>query len=538
MSMQHNKRATLTCIGFVLTIAVWLCFVQPVAAYRNSSQQDSPTPTDTATPDLTLTPTITATLTPIPLFTPTVTQTQTPIANLTPTDTQHLLYLPYILAIRNTAPLILGAPAGLTVDEDTTVTVTLVISDAQDDVAGLIFSATPLTPTLINSIAISGTLDTRTLIITPAQNVTGDVPITLTVSDGQLQSRHLFVLTLLPLNDAPVLRGLRDIGVRPNLTRTLEFTVTDVESDTTALNVSIEIENQTLLPLSNVSLLGQGVTRTLALTPTAGLSGTSIISVSASDGALTSIVPITLTVSPDVCPDISTNSYITIAIQPDNTGSLYYKNNRLTDENVDFRLSLLGYTDTNALKDLVDYGGDVDPFAPRIYGVFKPKRTINILQTYKRFDWNWNEDGPPPYGTRGGVNNDWAASVIDLGTATDEQIYIPERPGGLFQTGIWEGDYKALVLYAAESELLVTYTRNDRVDHGYALYLSNLCVDVNLVKAYRDQLSKGKRSTGWLPALRNTDVLGTARGSALTIAVRDSGSFLDPRARKDWWQGY
>ncbi len=495
-----------------------------IAAYR---AQDTSTVTDTPAPSPT--PTDAAT----PILNPTIAVTPSP----TPFPSAQLLYLPYVMANHNTAPVILSAPAGVIVSEDTAITLTVVISDVQSDPSTLLLSATPLTPTLIDAIAIRGTDDIRSVMITPTLNSTGDVPISITVSDGQLQNQHLFVLTLLPVNDVPVISGLRDIGVRPDLTRTIVFSVTDVESASAGLTVTFDSANPMLLPLGNMALAGQGVTRSLAITPAAGLTGMGIISIAVSDGESSSIIPFTLTVSLDICPEVSTNSFISVAIQPFN-GGVYYKDNRLTDENVDFRLMLLGYTVTNQLKDLVDYGGDVDPLAPRIYGVFHPTRTVVITQTYQRFDWNWNENAPPPYGNRGGINGEWPVSIIDLSTNLGENIYIPERPGGLFQTGIWEGDYKALVLYASENDLLITYTRNDRVDHGYALYLSNFCVDVNLVKVYRDQLVQGKRSTGWLPALRNADVVGTARNHPLTVAIRDSGPFLDPRARKDWWQGY
>lgn len=524
--MRDTKLTTLLFTGVCLIIAGLIALSQPApsVAARRAQAQDTQTPTliaDTPTP----------TDTPAPNPTIPVTPNPTPVTNT------FQLYLPYVLAIRNTAPVILSAPAGLTVNEDTVISMTFVLSDAQSDGSTLLLSATPLSPTLIQAIELGGSGEMRSVIITPALNATGAVPIVFAVSDGQLQAQHPFVLTLLPVNDAPAIDGLRNIAMRPSLTRTVEFRVTDVESGSNGLTLTLDSTNASLLPVSQMTLGGQDLSRTLDFTPSTDVSGTSVISISASDGELTQTTALAVVVSLDACPEISSNSYITVAIQPFN-GSVYYKDNRLIDENADFRLSVLGYTPTNALKDLVDYGGDVDPLAPRIYGVFKPKRSVVITQTYQRFDWIWDEAGAPPYGLRGGINAEWPVSIIDLDATLDEKIYIPERPGGLFQTGIWEGDYKALVLYAAENDLLISYTRNDRVDHGYALYLSNLCVDVNLVKTYRDQLLNGKRNTGWLPALRNSDVVGSARNHPLTVAVRDSGPFLDPRARKDWWQGY
>jgi len=510
-------------------------------AQADPTLEASATLTPTATETLTSSVTI-ATITPTPSTTPDATATPiasaTPEITATPDSTYHKLYLPWLTETRRGIPEI-TAPSTINLDEDTPISVPIRIVDVDTAPSALVISATLQNTLVITTIRIE-TVDgiTYSLWLTPATNAFGQTLVQLYASDDHATTQANIAVNVLPVNDAPALVGLRDIEIRPNITRSITFSVTDVESDSQQLLTGLEVGNATLLPPNNILLEGNGITRTLSITTNPSITGTSAISISTSDGALTTTVPFTLTVSEDACPDLSANTYITIAIQPFSSGGLYYKDNRLTDENADFRLSILGYTPTTAITDLVDYGGDIDLLAPRLYGVVHPKRLISVTQTYERYDWLWDENAAPPYGTRGGINHEWAASVVDLDTHRDEPIYIPERPGGLFETGIWQGDYKAMVLYAAEHEILISYTRNDRVDHGYALYLANLCVDPNLVRVYREQLLDGKRSTGWLPALRNSDVLGTARGSTITIAVRDSGPFLDPRSRKDWWQGY
>jgi len=83
------------------------------------------------------------------------------------------------------------------------------------------------------------------------------------------------------------------------------------------------------------------------------------------------------------------------------------------------------------------------------------------------------------------------------------------------------------------------YTRDDTVATGYVVHLENVCVDPNLLALYRAQNdAAGFRATGFLPALRANEKLGTAFGDEMQVAVRDRGAFLDPRSRKDWWQGY
>jgi len=228
------------------------------------------------------------------------------------------------------------------------------------------------------------------------------------------------------------------------------------------------------------------------------------------------------------CPTASSATYDVIGIQGG-----YYKNNALTDENADFRLSVLGYATTSAAMTLVDYFGPADPNAPQMAGIFEPNRGPNIVGVFKRYDWNWNESGPPPYGSRGGVNNDWPVSVMNLAATIGEGIYIPERnvPNSTLGT-------VAMVLYADDDEITLAYGDRDSVVNGYVVYLMNICTDPNLVARYQAQLNNERRSTGQLPAVRNNERIGTARYPFVTVAIRDVGPFLDPRSRKDWWQGY
>ncbi|HQY26624.1 MAG TPA: hypothetical protein PLL45_17215, partial [Thermoflexales bacterium] len=146
------------------------------------------------------------------------------------------------------------------------------------------------------------------------------------------------------------------------------------------------------------------------------------------------------------CPTASSTVFDLVPIE-----GAYYKNNALTDENADFRLSILGYAPAAASLGLVDYGGHTDSNAPKFNGMFEPNRTPAIRAAYQVYGWNWADGGPaptPPYGTRAAVNTSWPAHVIDLTTTAGETIQIPER-----SVVIWSGNNVALVLYASESEV-------------------------------------------------------------------------------------
>jgi hypothetical protein len=224
------------------------------------------------------------------------------------------------------------------------------------------------------------------------------------------------------------------------------------------------------------------------------------------------------------CTTQSSNTFGTIAI-----AGGFYKNNALTDENADFRLSVIGYAQVNAPLELVNYNGDTDANAPKLSSVLRPERVPEFAQAYKRNDWKWNEQAAPPYGTRGGINSDWPVSVIDFASTPGEAVYIPRRAPEI------GGGFNAMVLFAAETELSIVYYRQDSVVDGYLIHMLNFCVDPNLVSTYQAQLLEGKRASGSLPGVKNSQQVGTARTNAITIAVRDRGGYLDPRSRKDWW---
>ena len=68
--------------------------------------------------------------------------------------------------------------------------------------------------------------------------------------------------------------------------------------------------------------------------------------------------------------------------------------------------------------------------------------------------------------------------------------------------------------------------------YGYTVHLENVCVDPNLLALYRESDRQGRAS---LPALRNGETLGFTAGEETQVAIRDRGTFMDPRSRKDWW---
>ena len=88
-------------------------------------------------------------------------------------------------------------------------------------------------------------------------------------------------------NAPPTISVLRDRLAPLSTSIGVNFTVDDAESGAAAVFVSGTSSNTTLVPNANLGFGGSGASRTLSIAPTAGLSGSTTITVTVSDGSLT-----------------------------------------------------------------------------------------------------------------------------------------------------------------------------------------------------------------------------------------------------------
>ena len=195
---------------------------------------------------------------------------------------------------------------------------------------------------------------------------------------------------------------------------------------------------------------------------------------------------------------------------------------RPAEEHADLNLALRGYEVTNAFLGLVNYGGAGDPKAPQLRGLFANYRVPAFTTVYKVYDWNWGCNCRGPLLTR------WDVTLAGMGVAPGETIHVPNSG---YTIG---GDYEVLVLYASEERITLKYTPNDNVVYGYTLHVENVCVEPSLLALYEQWNEAGR---GRLPALEAGQAFGRARGGEIGVAIRDVGTFMDPRSEKDWWQG-
>jgi hypothetical protein len=216
----------------------------------------------------------------------------------------------------------------------------------------------------------------------------------------------------------------------------------------------------------------------------------------------------------DVCR-LTGESYGTLQITPET----------LSDEtHPDINLAVRGYVLTAAKLGLVDYNGSTDPGAPQLAGVFSPQRPPIFTSVYRVYDWDWGNQRP------GDPIDDPVVTLSDLEATLGETIHVPDRLGGDIGNG-----YKVLVLYASFDHLTLKYTGQDSMVSGYGVHFGNVCVDSDLLSLYQRLNNAGRHQ---LPALRAGQAIGRALSNHIGVAIRDTGAFMDPRSRKDWWHGY
>ena len=190
--------------------------------------------------------------------------------------------------------------------------------------------------------------------------------------------------------------------------------------------------------------------------------------------------------------------------------------------NPDINLNFRGWQATNAPHQLVTYNnnGSPDALAPQLWGLFTDNRVPTISEVDQVFDWNWGAD------QRGGPITTWPVTLAGFQVQPGEIIQTP--PSG---RDIGQG-FRALVLYATSQQITLKYTGEDNVIFGYTIHIENICVNPGLVALFR-ALSGGSE----LPALNSYQPIGRAIGAEIDVAIRDAGSFMDPRSHNDWWQG-
>jgi len=191
---------------------------------------------------------------------------------------------------QNSAPTISNIANQTTAEDTATGAIAFVVGDAQTAPGSLSLNATSSNQTLVpnSNIVFGGSGANRTLTVAPAPNQSGNATLTVTVGDGDLTATDTFVLSVSPVNDAPTVSQIPNQSVGEDTTSgAVPFTVQDFETAAGSLAVSGSSSNQALIPNANLVFGGSGANRTLSITPAPNQSGVATITISVSDGNLT-----------------------------------------------------------------------------------------------------------------------------------------------------------------------------------------------------------------------------------------------------------
>lgn len=217
----------------------------------------------------------------------------------------------------------------------------------------------------------------------------------------------------------------------------------------------------------------------------------------------------------DPCAPIAGESYGTLPIVGPPT-------DRPAAEHGDLNLALRGYSRAQATRGLIDMAGPTDHRAPQLAGLFADNRTPDFTSVYRVNNWDWGRNA------RSAPIGEFEVTLAGLAAEAGETIHVPDSGYGIGQ------GYAVLVLYADTDHITLKYTGEDSVVNGYTVHVEGVCVEPNLLALYERMNADGR---GQLPALRAGQAFGRARENEIQVAIRDTGRFMDPRTRKDWWRG-
>ncbi|MGZ5434409.1 MAG: LamG-like jellyroll fold domain-containing protein [Pyrinomonadaceae bacterium] len=115
---------------------------------------------------------------------------------------------------------------------------------------------------------------------------------------GGLSFEMQFMINVVNVNEFPTISDIADQSTMANTpTAALAFTVGDVDTDVNSLTLSGNSSNPALVPNANIVFGGSGANRNVTVTPASGLTGTSTITITVSDGILAASDTFVITVN-------------------------------------------------------------------------------------------------------------------------------------------------------------------------------------------------------------------------------------------------
>jgi hypothetical protein len=217
----------------------------------------------------------------------------------------------------NVAPII-DPIADLTINEDESKSISISLTDTNNDPIDLtlVSSNKLLVPENIANMSVSVSGNNRILSISPAANEFGNTTITLIASDDSgLTDSESFILTVVPVNDPPVISPINNTLSKMDHSLTINVYVSDIDNSADTLILSAFSSNTTLVPedSTHLNVTGSGNQRLLYIQPVSNQEGNTTIHLIVQDiGGLTASESFMLTIlSKNTSPEITDISDIT-----------------------------------------------------------------------------------------------------------------------------------------------------------------------------------------------------------------------------------
>ena len=202
----------------------------------------------------------------------------------------------------NTPPTIEAIADVVSNEDETVAEIELIAEDKETSKSKLQWTVTATNADLIapEAISVRKTSLRRYLEITPKENAHGETDITVTVNDGIDEVSTTFKLTVNAVNDPPTISAVEPIEINEDQMVSFTVTLTDIDTAPEELKITGNAANAALLPSDNITSTGEGLTRTVTLSPGANMGGKTKVTLSVNDGDNTVSTETELTVIPVV----------------------------------------------------------------------------------------------------------------------------------------------------------------------------------------------------------------------------------------------
>ena len=202
----------------------------------------------------------------------------------------------------NTPPTIEAIADVVSNEDETVAEIELIAEDKESSKSKLQWTVTATNADLIapEAISVRKTGLRRYLEITPKENAHGETDITVTVNDGIDEVSTTFKLTVNAVNDPPTISAVEPIEINEDQMVSFTVTLTDIDTAPEKLKITGNAANAALLPSDNITSTGEGLTRTVTLSPGANMGGKTKVTLFVNDGDNTAFTETELTVIPVV----------------------------------------------------------------------------------------------------------------------------------------------------------------------------------------------------------------------------------------------